>query len=94
MKFVYKLQPLTFASLLKLKYVVVVLVKSCLTVCDPMDCNPPGSFVHEVLQARESCYFFLHSTFVCYTTADKFSFEVLLPSLASPSGTAKAMTDP
>ena len=21
--------------------------QSCLTLCDPMDCNPPGSFVHE-----------------------------------------------
>ena len=24
----------------------------CPTVCDPMDCNPPGSSVHGVLQAR------------------------------------------
>ena len=26
--------------------------KSCLTLCDPMDCSPPGSSVHGVLQAR------------------------------------------
>ena len=25
---------------------------SCLTLCDPMDCSPPGSFVHEIFQAR------------------------------------------
>ena len=25
---------------------------SCLTLCDPMDCNPPGSSVHGILQAR------------------------------------------
>ena len=25
---------------------------SCPTLCDPMDCSPPGSSVHEVLQAR------------------------------------------
>ena len=25
---------------------------SCLTRCDPMDCNPPGSSVHGILQAR------------------------------------------
>ena len=25
---------------------------SCLTLCDPMDCNPPDSSVHGVLQAR------------------------------------------
>ena len=23
-----------------------VLTQSCLTLCDPMDCNPPGSSVH------------------------------------------------
>ena len=26
--------------------------KSCLTLCDPMDCSPPGFFVHGILQAR------------------------------------------
>ena len=26
--------------------------QSCLTLCDPMDCSPPGSFVHGTLQAR------------------------------------------
>ena len=24
----------------------------CPALCDPMDCNPPGSSVHEILQAR------------------------------------------
>ena len=24
----------------------------CLTLCDPMDCSPPGSFFHGILQAR------------------------------------------
>ena len=24
----------------------------CLTLCEPMDCNPPGSSVHEILQVR------------------------------------------
>ena len=24
----------------------------CLTLCDPVDCNPPGSSVHGILQAR------------------------------------------
>ena len=24
----------------------------CLTLCDPMDYSPPGSSVHEILQAR------------------------------------------
>ena len=26
--------------------------KSCPTLCDPMDCSPPGSSVHGILQAR------------------------------------------
>ena len=26
--------------------------RSCLTVCDPVDCSPPGSSVHGILQAR------------------------------------------
>ena len=26
--------------------------KSCLTLCDPTDCSPPGSSVHGILQAR------------------------------------------
>ena len=27
-------------------------LQSCLTLCDPLDCNPPGSSVHRILQAR------------------------------------------
>ena len=26
--------------------------QSCLTLCNPMDCGPPGSSIHGVLQAR------------------------------------------
>jgi len=29
-----------------------VKVKSCLTVCNPVDCSPTGSSVHGILQAR------------------------------------------
>ena len=28
------------------------LLQSCLTLCDPMHCSPPGSSVHRILQAR------------------------------------------
>ena len=28
------------------------LTQSCLTLCDPMDCSPAGSSVHEILQTR------------------------------------------
>ena len=29
-----------------------VCAQSCLTLCDSMDCNPPGSSIHGVLQVR------------------------------------------
>ena len=32
--------------------VCVLVAQSCLTLCDPMDCSPQGSFVHRILQAR------------------------------------------
>ena len=31
---------------------VCEVAQSCLTLCDPMDCSPPGSSVHGILQAR------------------------------------------
>ena len=27
----------------------LLLAQSCLTLCDPMDCSPPGSSVHGIL---------------------------------------------
>ena len=30
----------------------VLIAQLCLTLCDPVDCGPPGSSVHGVLQAR------------------------------------------
>ena len=33
-------------------YMCVLVSQSCPTLCDPMDCSPPGSFVHGILQAR------------------------------------------
>ena len=32
--------------------VQVLVTQSCLTLCDPVDCSPPGSSVHRILQAR------------------------------------------
>ena len=31
---------------------VVLVAQPCPTLCDPMDCSPPGSSVHGILQAR------------------------------------------
>ena len=33
-------------------YVCVLITQSCLTLCDPLNCSPPGSSVHGILQAR------------------------------------------
>ena len=41
--------PIHSYTLLKVKLLVF---QSCLTLCNPMDCRPPGSSVHGVLQAR------------------------------------------
>ena len=30
----------------------MLVAQSCPTVCDPMDCSPPGSCVHGIFQAR------------------------------------------
>ena len=37
------------------EYVCVLVTQSCLTLCNPMDCSPSGSFVHGILQAVQSC---------------------------------------
>ena len=38
---------ITFAARLQ-----VLAAQSCLTLCEPMDCGPPGYPVHGILQAR------------------------------------------
>ena len=32
--------------------VLCLVAQSCPTLCDPVDCSPPGSSVHGILQAR------------------------------------------
>ena len=31
---------------------LVLVTQSCLTLCDPLDCSPPGSSIHGIFQAR------------------------------------------
>ena len=40
---------MTTGKTMKMK---VLVAQSCLTLCDPLDCSLPGSFVHGILQAR------------------------------------------
>ena len=45
-------------------------LQSCLTLCDPLDCSPLGSSVHEILQAEilEWVAIFLSITKYKYST--------------------------
>ena len=45
---------LLWAAMLCKKWlrVKVLVAQSCLTLCSPMDCSPPGASVHWILQAR------------------------------------------
>ena len=36
----------------KSKQIYSEIAQSCPTLCDPMDCSPPGSSIHGILQAR------------------------------------------
>ena len=37
---------------ISLQIVVVLVIKPCPTLCNPMDCSPPGSSIHGIFQAR------------------------------------------
>ena len=43
---------LSLVNMLKEGCMNVKLPQSCTTLCDPIDCSPPGSSIHEILQAR------------------------------------------
>ena len=40
------------------------LLQLCLTLCDPMDSGPPGSWVHGILQATVGCHALLQGIFL------------------------------
>ena len=48
-KFVFCINTGKVNRLVKVKVLVIQL---CLTLCDPVDCSPLGSFVYGILQAR------------------------------------------
>ena len=39
-------------KMLQTKWVKSEVTQSCQTLCNPMDCSPPGSPIHEIFQAR------------------------------------------
>ena len=47
-------------------YNLCVCAQSCLTLCDPLDCSPPGSSVHGIFPARSTwagCHFLFQGIF-------------------------------
>ena len=47
-------------------YIQCVCAQSCLTLCDPMDCSPPGSSLHGILPGKNTgvgCRFLLQGVF-------------------------------
>ena len=50
--------------------------QSCPTLCDPMDCSPPGSSVHGILQART-----LEGVAISFSNAWEWSRSVVSDSL-------------
>ena len=42
---------ISWEALILLSFQFSPVVQSCLTLCNPMDCSPPGSSVHGILQA-------------------------------------------
>ena len=49
---VIKIQKAGHSKKVSLSYINNIVVQSCLTLRDPMDCSPPGSSVLGILQAR------------------------------------------
>ena len=56
-----------------------IVTQSCLSLCDPMDFSPPGSSVHEILQAR-----------ILEWVAIPFSRDLLDPAIEPVSLTLQA----
>ena len=51
---ILKSRDITLPTMVRLVKAMVFpgVTQSCLTLCDPMDCSPPGSSVHGILQAE------------------------------------------
>ena len=53
-------------------------LQSCPTLCDPMDCNLPGSSVHGILQARILEWVAMPLLQLFYVTLLKYDSRVVL----------------
>ena len=54
-----------------------LVVQSCPTLCDPMDCSPPGSSIHGILQARKLEWVVIPFAMVSSQLRDEQAFPAL-----------------
>ena len=67
--------------------VVMVLVAKCLTLCDPMDCNPPGSSAHGDSPGKNTgvgCHFLLQCMQVKSESESESEVAQSCPTLLDP----------
>ena len=85
----------TFRSKLDLSLLCGKLLHSCPTLCNPVDCGPPGSSVHGILQTRILGWVAMPSSRVSSQPRDR-PVSLMSPALASrfftTSTTWKAQT--
>ena len=66
-------------------------LQSCLTLCDPMDCSPPDSSVHRILQARILEWVAKHSSRGSSLHSSAVSFHFTLAPFSLGATTSKSM---
>ena len=60
-KYTPRIRDMTLGGYTRASQGVCQSLQSCVTLCDPMDCSPPGSSVHGILQARKLEWVVIHS---------------------------------
>ena len=68
-----------------------LVTQSCLTLCDPMDCSPPGSSVHGILQARILEWVVVPSSRGLFTSQRSNPCLLMSPALAGRFFTTSTM---
>ena len=63
----------------------VLVALSCLTLCHPMDCSPPGSSVHGILQTRILEWVAMHSSRGSYWPRNRTHISCKSPALQADS---------
>ena len=85
----FKLQDLGLQSP-RTSYLVVPSLRSCPTLCNPVDCSPPGSSVHGMLQAGILEWVAMPSSRGSSWPRDLFPASLMSPALAGRFFTTSA----